>query len=182
MSLEQIQPESLLSGSEIDTKLQRVAWEILEQPGEAPLALVGIHTRGVTIAERLRSALEAAGATVARGSIDISLYRDDLDNLGTSPQLRSSDFFFPVDGANVLLCDDVLFTGRTIRAAIDALMEYGRPARVRLAVLIDRGNRELPIAADFVGETVETARDEHIRVQLKEVDGVDSVERLHLTS
>lgn len=167
----------ILDGPGIDHKIRRIALEILEgqPPGGEPLALVGIETRGVVVARRVHAILAAERPDVAFGRLDISLYRDDLDNLGTIPSLKASEIPFDVDGTRVVLFDDVLFTGRTVRAAIDGIMDFGRPARIELAVLVDRGNRELPIRADYVGEAVRTTRREYIRVRLKEIDGEDAV-------
>lgn len=165
----------VLGERDIATKIRRLAMEILEKAGERSLCFVGIHKRGITVAERALVALKDERATIPFGSLDISLYRDDLDNLGTNPSLESSDIPFEMDGAHVILFDDVLFTGRTVRAAIDGLMAYGRPAKIELAVLIDRGNRELPIHADYCGQVLETTRDEYIRVRFTETDGEEGI-------
>lgn len=149
--------------------------------GEAPV-LVGIHTRGVVVAERLRCLLADQGIDCGSGAIDISLYRDDLDDRGSVPVLKGTDIPGPVDAARIVLCDDVLYTGRTIRAALDAVHALGRPARVELAVLVDRGHRDLPIQADVTGLTVETRSDQHVRVRLEETDGQDAVVLLEKTS
>ena len=153
-----------------------LAFEIIDRHPQGPLAFVGIHTRGVTFADRvLREVRENRSDPVDRGTIDISLYRDDLDNIGTIPSIKGSDIPFDPDGATIVLFDDVLYTGRTIRAAIDVLMDYGRPARIELAVLVDRGHRELPIAADYCGEPLETSADDYVRVFLDEDDQRDEV-------
>lgn len=166
---------ALLTEQDIASKVERVACEILEAHGSEPVAIVGIHTRGVIFADRVYESLKSRHSKLMRGSLDISLYRDDLDNLGTIPSIKSSDIPFPVDNTHVILFDDVLFTGRTIRAAIDVIMDYGRPAKIELAVLIDRGNRELPISADYVGETLHTIKQDHINVRFKEQDDEEGV-------
>ena len=140
------------------------------------VAIVGIRSRGDEVAERVCELLTSAGVAFDYGVLDISLYRDDLAHLEENPKLQSSEIGFPIDGARVILLDDVLFTGRTIRAAMDALTDYGRPGRIELAVLIDRGHRELPIQPDYVGLTLETDRMDHVLVRLKNTDGEDAVE------
>ncbi|MEM7145961.1 MAG: bifunctional pyr operon transcriptional regulator/uracil phosphoribosyltransferase PyrR [Verrucomicrobiota bacterium] len=165
----------VLGERDIATKIRRLAIEILEKAGDRDFRFVGIHKRGVTVAERAVAVLKDERPEIPLGSLDISLYRDDLDNLGTNPSLESSDIPFEVDGAHVILFDDVLFTGRTIRAAIDGLMDYGRPSKIELAVLIDRGNRELPIHADYCGHVLDTTRDEYIRVRFEETDGEEGI-------
>jgi pyrimidine operon attenuation protein/uracil phosphoribosyltransferase len=148
-----------------------------EQP--AGLALVGIHTRGAVIARRLHALVgELTGSEVPLGDLDISFYRDDLPGRDPSaqPVVHASHLDFDLDGRTVVLVDDVLFTGRTVRAAIEALFDYGRPQRVQLAVLVDRGHRELPIRPDYVGKNLPTARDERVYVRLEETDEVDEVE------
>lgn len=160
----------------IDRALTRIAHEILEaDEGSANIALVGIMTRGVDMAARLAERIERIeGTPVLVGSLDISFYRDDVA-MRLSPEIHRTDIPFEVDGRTVVLVDDVLYTGRTIRAAMDAIMDYGRPAAIQLAVLVDRGHRELPIRADFVGKNIPTARRERVRVLLAETDGRDSV-------
>ncbi len=163
----------------------RIAHEILEKnTGDEKLAVVGIHTRGAFLARRLHAILkEIAGREVPLGELDISFYRDDVAARGAygvvpatpNPVVQSTDLPFAVDGATVVLVDDVLYTGRTIRAAIDALFDYGRPGRVQLAALVDRGHRELPIRPDYIGKNLPTAQRERIEVHLTEVDGVDEV-------
>lgn len=178
---EHLESEPVLSPAGIDHKVKRIAFEILDRAGDRAPVFVGILKRGVPVAERVRSVLSAelGDGAIPLGTLDINLYRDDLDNLGGNvPSLAGSDFPFEVEGAHVILFDDVLFTGRTVRAAIEGIMAFGRPARIELAVLVDRGNRELPIQADYVGETVPTSCDEHIRVRLREIDGEDGVFRL----
>jgi pyrimidine operon attenuation protein / uracil phosphoribosyltransferase len=173
----------LLNGEAIGRTLSRIAHEIIEgNPDLEQVALVGIHTRGVPLAHRLRRLIEErADHEVALGSVDITFYRDDVHVRGreaplhAQPVVRASKLDFPLEGMTCVLVDDVLYTGRTIRAAIDALFDYGRPARVQLAVLADRGHRELPIRPDYVGKNLPTARDERIQVQLVEVDEVDQV-------
>jgi len=162
--------ETLLTAGDIEHKLRRIAHEILERsPDDRPLAIVGIQTRGVPLADRIR-AIIASQRQVLTGTLDISLYRDDLDNLGTIPSIKGSDIPFEADGCHIVLVDDVLFTGRTIRAALDALLDYGRPACVELAALVDRGNRELPIAASYLGHEVHTTREDYVKVRLAETD------------
>ena len=174
----------MLDGEAIERTLVRIAHEIIERnPDIERTALVGIHTRGVPIAQRLRRLIaERAGVELALGTLDITFYRDDVSigsggeaPLHSQPVVRDSKLEFSLEGRTCILVDDVLYTGRTIRAAIDALFEYGRPERVQLAVLADRGHRELPIRPDYVGKNLPTARDERIQVQLVEVDEVDRV-------
>ena len=138
--------------------------------------LVGIRSRGDEVAERILTVLNGAGVQIPMGILDISLYRDDLAHLKSNPKLQGSELPFAVDGAHIILVDDVLFTGRTVRSAIDALMDYGRPAKIELAVLIDRGHRELPFTANYVGIELDTERMDYVDVKLKKTDGVDSVE------
>ena len=156
--------------------LNRIAHEIVERhPDPQPLLLVGMRTRGVPLAERLAARIAAIdGRRLAVGAIDISLYRDDL---AQRPHARIQPSRIPadIDGAVIVLVDDVLFTGRSIRAALDALIDYGRPAAIELAVLVDRGHRELPIRADYVGKNIPTQRGDDVRVSLAEADGADSV-------
>ena len=174
-SMSEARERLLLSDSDIRRKTERIAAQILEaHPGRAP-ALVGIHTRGAILCQRVHEILKARGCDAPMGTLDIALYRDDLDNLGTIPSIRGSDVPFHVEGAHIVLFDDVLFTGRTIRAALDELVDYGRPARIQLAVLIDRGHRELPIAPDYLGESIVTKRGDHVRVCFNETDGRDGV-------
>jgi len=160
--------------------LSRIAHEILERhPDPKTLALVGVRSRGVPLARRLARLLrEAAGSEPAVGALDISLYRDDFTSLAAQPITKGTDILFSIDGRTVVLVDDVLYTGRTVRAALDQLIDFGRPARIELAVLVDRGHRELPIRADYVGRTLATARDEAVQVLVREEDGQDEV-RLH---
>ncbi|HEY8640456.1 MAG TPA: bifunctional pyr operon transcriptional regulator/uracil phosphoribosyltransferase PyrR [Solirubrobacterales bacterium] len=169
----------VLEHDELRRTLVRISHEISEKnPGPEGLALVGIHTRGALLAQRLHALVgEQTGSEVPLGDIDISFYRDDVGDRGpdAQPQVHASHLDFDLSGRTVVLVDDVLFTGRTVRAAIDALFDYGRPARVQLAVLCDRGHRELPIRPDYVGKNLPTAREERVNVRLEESDGVDEV-------
>jgi pyrimidine operon attenuation protein/uracil phosphoribosyltransferase len=168
----------ILDAATIDRALTRIAHEIVER-NDSPegLSLVGIRTRGVPVARRLAEKLESIqNTTPPTGMLDINLYRDDLSLIAaTHPVLKKTEIPFTVDGSKIVLVDDVLFTGRTIRAALDGLMDLGRPDWIQLAVLIDRGHREVPIKADYVGKNVPTARTETIEVRLVEVDGEDEV-------
>ena len=157
--------------------LSRIAHEILERhPDTKRLALVGVRSRGVPLARRLAKRIaEAAGAEPAVGALDISLYRDDFTSLAAQPITKGTDILFSIDGRTVVLVDDVLFTGRTVRAALDQLIDFGRPARIELAVLVDRGHRELPIRADYVGRALSTSREEAVQVRVREEDGTDEV-------
>jgi len=167
----------LLSASEIQRTLVRLAHEIVEKNnGVSNLALVGIRRRGVPLAERLARLIQQIERTpVPAGTLDITLYRDDLSTVGAKPVVQRGELGFDVTGKDVVLVDDVLYTGRTIRAALDALFDHGRPGRVQLCVLIDRGHRELPIEASFVGRTVQTSTNEIIEVKLNEVDKLEKV-------
>ena len=173
----------LLDEAAIARTLTRIAHEIIEgNPELERVALVGIHTRGVPLAQRLRRLIhEFSGEEVASGSLDITFYRDDVQVRGgeaprqAQPVVRSTRLDFALEGMTCVLVDDVLYTGRTIRSAIEALFHYGRPARVQLACLADRGHRELPIRPDYVGKNLPTSRGERIQVQLVEVDEVDQV-------
>jgi len=171
------QKAQLMSASEIERTLVRLAHEIVEKNGGVEaLAFVGIRRRGVPIAQRLGKLVERIeGVEVPVGTLDISFYRDDLSTVGPKPVVQKSDMGFSVQDKNVVLVDDVLFTGRTIRAALDALFTAGRPRRVQLCVLIDRGHRELPIEAAFIGRTVQTSMNEVIEVKLKEIDNAEKV-------
>jgi pyrimidine operon attenuation protein/uracil phosphoribosyltransferase len=156
--------------------ITRLAHEILERNrGIEGLALVGIRTRGAPLAERLAAEISRieGGAAVPVGILDITLYRDDYLTSRKTPKVRATEIPFEIHDCNVVLVDDVLFTGRTVRSAIDALLDYGRPAQIQLVILIDRGHREMPIQGDFVGERVVTAPGEEVRVRLAEVDGAD---------
>jgi pyrimidine operon attenuation protein/uracil phosphoribosyltransferase len=173
----------LLDAEAIRRTLSRMAHEIIERNDDlSSVALVGIHTRGVPLSQRLRRLVaERAGEELALGQLDITFHRDDVHvRAGQAPRrpqpvVRDTRLDFGLEGRTVILVDDVLYTGRTIRAAIDALLDYGRPARVQLAVLADRGHRELPIRPDYVGKNLPTSRDERVQVQLVEVDEVDRV-------
>ena len=173
----------LLDADALSRTLSRMAHEIIEaNPELDEVALVGIHTRGVPLAQRLRRLIEErAGQAPDLGTVDITFYRDDVAVRGgeapihAQPVVRSTALDFPLEGKTVVLVDDVLYTGRTIRAAIEAIFDYGRPARVQLAVLADRGHRELPIRPDYVGKNLPTSRGERIQVQLVEIDEVDRV-------
>ncbi|PKQ10110.1 MAG: bifunctional pyr operon transcriptional regulator/uracil phosphoribosyltransferase PyrR [Actinobacteria bacterium HGW-Actinobacteria-9] len=166
----------VMDGEAIDRALTRIAHEILEaNRGAENIALAGIVTRGAHIAERLAARIaQIEGTRVPVGSLDISFYRDDV-GVRLNPEVHRTDIPFEVEGRPLILVDDVLFTGRTIRAAMDAIMDYGRPDSVQLAVLVDRGHRELPIRADYVGKNVPTAGHERVRVLLTETDDSDSV-------
>jgi pyrimidine operon attenuation protein/uracil phosphoribosyltransferase len=168
----------IMTAEEIRRAVIRISHEIVEkQAGTDGLVLVGIQRRGVPIARRLADAiLEHESAALQVGALDITFYRDDLSMLAQQPVVKGTDLPFDVTGATVVLVDDVLYTGRTIRAAMDALMEYGRPQAIRLAVLVDRGHRELPIRADHVGKNVPTSREELVRVRIEEIDGEDAVD------
>ncbi|HUK81606.1 MAG TPA: bifunctional pyr operon transcriptional regulator/uracil phosphoribosyltransferase PyrR [Verrucomicrobiae bacterium] len=161
----------------IERALSRVAHEIVERnPDEESLTLVGIRTRGVPLARRLAANIGSIlGRAIATGELDITMHRDDLALRETLPRVGPSDISFDVNDRTLVLVDDVLFTGRTIRAALDELSDFGRPRRIQLAILVDRGHRELPIRPDFVGKNVPTALNERIRVRLVEVDGKDEV-------
>jgi pyrimidine operon attenuation protein/uracil phosphoribosyltransferase len=167
----------------IDRTLTRIAHEILEKHrGIEGLVLVGIRSRGVPLARRLGEKIRGIeGREIPVGMLDINLYRDDLTTIADHPVLRKTEIPFPVDDKKVILVDDVLFTGRTIRAALDGIIDLGRPRLIQLAVLVDRGHRELPIRADYVGKNIPTARDEEVRVSLKEEDGADSVDLVDKT-
>ncbi len=166
-----------LTAQDIQRALTRVAHEILERnKGAENLALVGIRTRGVPLAQRLIDQIKKIeGVDVPLGMLDITLYRDDVGTGKQNPVLKKTEIPFSITEKTIVLVDDVLFTGRTIRAAIDALMDFGRPAGVQLAVLIDRGHRELPIRADFVGKNLPTSLDMRVRVKLAENDDTDRV-------
>jgi len=173
----------VLESDAVERTLARIAHEIIERnPDLDELALIGIQTRGVPLARRLAHLIEErSGVEPALGAVDITFYRDDVQVRGgegplhAQPLVRETQLDFPLDGRTVVLVDDVLYTGRTIRAAVEALFDYGRPARVQLAVICDRGHRELPIRPDYVGKNLPTARDERVQVELVEVDEIDRV-------
>ena len=167
----------LMSASEIDRTLVRLAHEILEKTNDLDqLAFIGIRRRGVPLAQRLSAKIESLeNRKVPVGILDINLYRDDLSTVDVKPVVSATEISFSVAGKDIILVDDVLYTGRTIRAALDALFDHGRPARVQLLVLIDRGHRELPIEARFIGRTVQTSDIEIIEVKFQEIDGVEKV-------
>lgn len=166
----------VMDEDEIERTLVRMAHQILEQnKGCENLALVGILTRGDVLARKLADIIyNIEGVHVPVGSLDISFYRDDASISGL-PQLHGTDILFNIDNKTIVLVDDVLFTGRTIRAALDALMDFGRPARIQLAILVDRGHRELPIRADFVGKNIPSSLNENVRLRLKDIDGYSCV-------
>ena len=172
-----VEKTQLRSATEIDRTLQRVAHEIVERSGGTThLALIGVRRRGVPLAQRIARAMRAIdGVDVPVGTLDITLYRDDLSMVAAQPVLQSSEIPFSVDDKDLILVDDVLYTGRTIRAAMNGLFDLGRPRRVRLCVLIDRGHRELPIEAAFIGRTVQTSDMEIIEVRLNEIDEEERV-------
>jgi pyrimidine operon attenuation protein / uracil phosphoribosyltransferase len=168
---------TLLDADDIRRALTRIAHEIVERDkGPEGIALVGIANRGDDLARRLAAEILAIeGSPVPVGALDITFYRDDIGMKAEAPEVHETRVDFDINGKTVVLVDDVLFTGRTIRAAMDALMDFGRPFRIRLAVLVDRGHRELPIRADFVGKNVPTRRTDDVRVRVREVDGEDAV-------
>jgi len=161
----------------LDRALKRIAHEIIEKnKGAQDLALIGIHRRGVPIAKRIASYIkEFEGTGVDIGTLDITFYRDDLSLLADHPVIKGTDIAFDINKKTVVLCDDVLYTGRTARAALDALMDLGRPSFIQLAVIVDRGHRELPIRADYVGKNIPTSKNEVISVHVKEFDDIDNV-------
>jgi pyrimidine operon attenuation protein/uracil phosphoribosyltransferase len=172
-----LEAKVVLDADDMRRTLVRVAHEIVERAGEPEgLALVGIHRRGAILAARLRRLLrELLDAEVPLGDLDISFYRDDLSRRADAPVIHASHLDFPVEGRTVVIVDDVLYTGRTVRAAMDALFDYGRAGRIQLAVLADRGHRELPIRPDYVGKNLPTSRAERVAVRLAELDGADEV-------
>jgi pyrimidine operon attenuation protein/uracil phosphoribosyltransferase len=166
----------ILGPEDIEQGIVALAAAIRERTAGKAIALVGIRSRGDEVAERLCNRLAEEDRELELGVLDISLYRDDYEHLHENPKLQESDIPFTVDGAHIILVDDVLFTGRTIRAALDALSDYGRPAKVELAVLIDRGHREMPVQPDYVGIRLETSRLDHVLVSLEAADGEDKIE------
>ena len=169
--------ETILDAADIDRILARITHKILEvHRGVENLTLIGIQTRGVYLAKRLQVNIkEIEGIEIPTGDMDITLYRDDWTRISHQPVVQATDILFSVDEKQIILVDDVLYTGRTTRAAMDAVIDFGRPDRIELAVLVDRGHRELPIQADYVGKVVETRRREKINVLLSEHDGEDKV-------
>ncbi len=167
----------VMSSDDVRRAIVRIAHEIVEQNhGSHDLILVGMRTRGVPLAERIAAIIrDFESADVPVGALDIALYRDDLPARGTTVEIKPSDLPKDIAGKRVVLVDDVLYTGRSIRAALDALIDYGRPQRIQLAVLVDRGHRELPIRADYVGKNIPTSSDDDVLVQLEETDGIDQV-------
>lgn len=167
----------LMDSSRIDDAVRTIAHQAYDAcKGRGPFAIVGIQTRGIYLADRIRSHMEKlSGTSVRHGVLDITFYRDDLTSRGSLPVLKETKIDFDIDGMTILLVDDVLFTGRTIKAALDTLTDYGRPKRILLAVLADRGNRELPIQPDFCALSIETCFTDDVRVHLTETDGADRV-------
>jgi pyrimidine operon attenuation protein/uracil phosphoribosyltransferase len=166
----------LLDRDDMRRTLMRIAHEIVEKNPDGRVALVGIHRRGAVLAWRLHALTsELLESELPLGSVDISFYRDDLAIRPSAPIVHATELEFPVDGRTIVIVDDVLYTGRTVRAAIDEIFDYGRPARVQLAVLVDRGHRELPIRPDYIGKNIPTSHDQRVNVRVEEVDGHDEV-------
>ena len=166
----------VLDHDDMRRTLVRIAHEIIEKNPDGAIALVGIHRRGAVLAQRLHAlAGELLDTTVPLGFVDISFYRDDLATRPSAPIVHATQLEFPIDGRTIVIVDDVLYTGRTVRAAVDEVFDYGRPARVQLAVLVDRGHRELPIRPDYVGKNIPTSTEERVNVHVKELDGRDEV-------
>lgn len=165
-----------MTSQDMEFALKRIALQILEKKQSAEqLAIVGIHTCGVYLADRIGAILSEQGVRVLSGSLDINLYRDDWSLISQNPLVKTTDIPFTIEDSELILVDDVIFTGRTIRAAMDALMDYGRPHSIQLAVLVDRGGRELPIQPDYIGMSTAVLADERIQVMLKEQGGLDQV-------
>ena len=179
-----VEKSQLMSAGEVESALQRLAHEIVAKSGDLKnLALIGIRRRGVPLAQRIALAMRATDhVEVPVGTLDITLYRDDLSKIAAQPVLHSSDIPFGVDDKDLVLVDDVLYTGRTVRAAVNALFDLGRPQRIRLCVLVDRGHRELPVAAEFVGLKVQTSDKEIIEVRLNEIDHQERVMLVELVN
>ena len=165
----------LLDANDIANTIRRVGFQILERHPGLDVAFVGIHRRGVTVAERVLEVLKGESDSIPMGTLDISFHRDDLDQLDRLPQVLGSDIPFELDGREIILFDDVIYSGRTIRSAIDCLMGFGRPARIELAVLVDRGSRELPIQPDYVGLVRQIDPGGYLQVRFKETDGEDGL-------
>lgn len=171
------QKANILIKEEIARAITRISHEILERnKGPKDLAIVGIRTRGYVLAERISEAINRIdGTRLPVGALDITLYRDDLSVVSEQPVIHKTEIDFDIEGKNIILVDDVLYTGRTIRCALDALIDFGRPKSIQLAILIDRGHRELPIRADYVGKNLPTSQKELVQVKLEEIDGEDIV-------
>jgi len=169
--------KTILTPQDIERTLQRLSHQLLERnPNPDELVIIGIQTRGVYLAERLQALIEEIEKVrIPLGILDITLYRDDLTTIGPSPLVKETKIQFDINGKVVILVDDVLYTGRTVRCALDEIVDFGRPKRVELLVLVDRGHRELPIRADFVGKNIPTSDEELVEVRLKEADGKDCV-------
>jgi pyrimidine operon attenuation protein/uracil phosphoribosyltransferase len=166
----------ILGPDDMRRTLVRIAHEIVEKNPDGLIAIVGIHRRGAHLGKRLHALTgELLEAPVPLGSVDIAFYRDDLDFRPSQPVVNATQLDFPVQGRTIVIVDDVLYTGRTARAAIDEIFDFGRPARVQLAVLVDRGHRELPIRPDYVGKNIPTSQDQRVNVRVQEVDGIDEV-------
>lgn len=175
--MEVVEKRRIMDGPALNRSLTRIAHEIIEKnKGVDDLILVGVYRRGVPLAERLAKKIkEIEGKEITVGKLDITLYRDDLTSLGDQPIVHGTEIPSDIVGKKVILVDDVLYTGRTVRAALDAIIDLGRPLSIQLAILVDRGHRELPIRADFVGKNIPTSKDELINVKLAEVEGTDEV-------
>lgn len=173
--------KKIMDSSSVGRSITRIYHEIIERNhGADNLVLIGIITRGEPLAERIKKLIvENSGLDVPMGLVDITFHRDDFRDRFVVPQVKNTDIPFSIDNKTVILIDDVLYTGRTIRAAIEVLLTFGRPSKVQLAVLVDRGHREMPIRADFVGKNIPTHDGEHVKVMLKEVDGIDIVQLVH---
>jgi len=173
----------LMKSTEVQSTLERLAGEILKANADRQVVLVGIHRRGVPMAQRMASTIAAMTQTEPQlGVLDINLYRDDLSTVPTQPVIQSTEIHFPINDMTIVLVDDVLYTGRTVRAAMEALLDYGRPKAIQLCALIDRGHRELPIQANYVGKSVQTTANETVEVKVAEIDqteGVLLVEKVH---
>jgi len=168
--------KKLINSQEFTRIIERLVSELLERHPEGDIVLVGIHTRGVSIAKRIKELLEKRlGKEILIGAVDITFYRDDLIKLYEQPEVKETNIPFRVDDKSIVLIDDVIYTGRTVRCAIDVIMDYGRPKKIELLVIVDRGHRELPIHPDYTGRRIPTSRNEIVDVRVKEVDGEDAV-------